>query len=306
VIQDLAASVHQRLLNRARAEGRPFNELLQYFALERFLYRLGRSPYHDQFVLKGALMFTVWQVPVPRPTRDIDLLGRMDRAVPQVVAVIQEICQQPVPEDGLRFVAETVTGERIIEAADYAGVRVRFTAYLGTARVPMQVDVGFGDPITPGPSAIRLPTILDFPAPELQGYSRESTIAEKAQIMVRLGQINSRMKDFFDIWVLATRSGLEGPVLAQAIEATFRQRRTKVPASPAAFSRAFARSPRKQAQWEAFLHRYRLSEGAGVPATLFETIQVIDSFLGPVLQAVSEERRFEKQWPPGGPWISLG
>jgi hypothetical protein len=138
----------------------------------------------------------------------------MDHAVPQVVAVIREICQQPVQEDGLRFVAESVTGERIIEAADYGGVRVRFTAYLGTARVPMQVDVGFGDPITPGPSAVRLPTILDFPSPELQGYSRESTIAEKAQIMVRLGHINSRMKDFFDIWALATRSRFEGPVLA--------------------------------------------------------------------------------------------
>jgi hypothetical protein len=250
-------------------------------------------------------MFTVWQVPVPRPTRYIDLLGRMDHAIPQVVAAIQEICEQPVAGDGLRFAAETVIGERIIEVADYAGVRVRFTAHLGTARVPMQVDVGFGDPITPGPSAIRLPTLLDFPPPELQGYSRESTIAEKAQIMVRLGEINSRMKDFFDIWGLATRSAFEGALLAQAIAATFRQRRTEVPASPAAFSRAFARSPRKQAQWDAFLRRYRLSEGAGVPTTLFEAIQVIDSFLGPVLQAVLENRRFEKEWPPGGPWISL-
>jgi hypothetical protein len=166
--------------------------------------------------------------------------------------------------------------------------------------------VGFGDPITPGPSAVRLPTILDFPPPELQGYSRESTIAEKAQIMVRLGLINSRMKDFFDIWVLATRSGFEGPVLAQAIEATFRQRRTKVLTSPAALSPEFARSPGKQTQWEAFLRRYRLSERASVPSRLSEAIQVIDSFLGPVLQAVSEDRRFEKEWPPGGPWISLG
>jgi hypothetical protein len=306
VTRDLAASVHQRLLNHARAEERPFNELLQYFALERFLYRLGRSPYQDQFVLKGALMFTVWDVPVPRPTRDIDLLGRMDNAVSHVVAAIQEICEQPVPEDGLRFAAETVVGERIIEAADYAGVRVRFTAYLGTARIPMQVDIGFGDPVAPAPSTVRLPTILDFPAPELQGYSRESAIAEKVQIMVRLGEINSRMKDFFDIWLLATRFSFEGAALTQAIRATFRQRRTVVAASPVAFSDAFAHDPEKQAQWAAFLRRYRLEEETGIPPTLYETIQVIASFLRPVLQALADERDFDRQWSPGGPWASPG
>ena len=304
--RDLAASVHQRLLNRARAEGRPFNELLQYFALERFLYRLGCSPYHGQFVLKGALMFTVWEVPVPRPTRDIDLLGQMDNAVSHIVAAIQEICEQPVPEDGLRFAAETVVGERIIEVADYEGVRVRFTADLGTARIPMQVDVGFGDTIPSGPSIVRLPTILDFPAPELQGYSRESAIAEKVQIMVRLGEINSRMKDFFDVWLLATRFNFEGATLMQAIQATFRQRRTAVPESPVALSDAFARNPEKQAQWEAFLRRYRLSEETGIPTTLHETVQVIASFLRPVLQALVEERDFDRRWSPGGPWASPG
>ena len=306
MIQNIAASVHQRLLNRARAERRPFNELLQYFALERFLYRLGCSPYQDQFVLKGALMFTVWDVPVPRPTRDIDLLGRMDNAVPHVVAAIQEICEQPAPEDGLRFAAETVVGERIIEAADYEGVRVRFTAYLGKARIPMQVDIGFGDPVAPAPSTVRLPTILDFPAPELQGYSRESAIAEKVQIMVRLGEINSRMKDFFDIWLLATRFSFEGAALAQAIRATFRQRRTTVPASPVAFSDAFTRNPEKQAQWAAFLRRYRLGEETGIPPKLYETVQVIASFLQPVLQALVDEQGFDRRWSPGGPWTAPG
>ncbi len=306
MIQNIAASVHQRLLNRARAEERPFNELLQYFALERFLYRLGCSPYQDQFVLKGALMFTVWEVPVPRPTRDIDLLGRMDNAVPHVVAAIQEICEQPAPEDGLRFAAETVVGERIIEAADYEGVRVRFTAYLGKARIPMQVDIGFGDLVAPAPSTVRLPTILDFPAPELRGYSRESAIAEKVQIMVRLGEINSRMKDFFDIWLLATRFSFEGVALKRAIRATFRQRRTAVTASPVAFSDAFAREPEKQAQWAAFLRRYRLEGETGIPNTLYETIQVIASFLRPVLQSLVDEREFDRRWSPGGPWASPG
>ncbi len=302
--QNVAASVHQRLLNRARAEGRPFNELLQYFAMERFLYRLGRSPYRDQFVLKGALMFTVWQVPVPRPTHDVDLLGRMDNAVPRVTDAIRDICEESFPEDGLRFAGETVSGERIMEAADYQGVRVRFTAFLGKARIPMQVDVGFGDPVIPGPSLIRLPTMLEFPSPELQGYSPESTIAEKVQIMVRLGEINSRMKDFFDVWLLATRASFEGEILARAIQETFRQRRTAVPASPVALSEAFGRDSDRQMQWAAFLRRYRLSEEAGTPTTLREVIRLIAEFLGPVLEVVSEGRRFDKRWSPGGPWIS--
>lgn len=303
---NVAASVHQRLLNRARTEARPFNELLQYFAMERFLYRLGHSPYRDQFVLKGALMFTVWETPVPRPTRDVDLLGRMDNAIPHVTAGIRDICERSVEEDGLRFAADTVVGERIVEAADYAGVRVRFAAFLGAARIPMQIDVGFGDPVVPGPSLIRLPTILDFPAPELQGYSRESAIAEKVQIMVRLGEINSRMKDFFDVWLLATRTNFQGEILSSAIEATFRQRGTAVPPAPTAFSDAFARDPDRQVQWEAFLRRYRLREEAGIPTTLREAVQLIATFLGPMLEAVSEGRPFKKRWFPGGPWVSSG
>lgn len=302
--QNVAASVHQRLLNRARAEGRPFNELLQYFAMERFLYRLGRSPYRYKFVLKGALMLMVWQDSFPRSTRDVDLLGRMDNAVSHVTSAIQEICGVPVLDDGLRFASETAAGARIIEAADYAGVRVRFTAFLGKARIPMQVDVGFGDPVTPEPSLVRWPTLLDFPAPELQGYSRESTIAEKVQIMVRLGEINSRMKDFFDVWLLAVRASFEGEILASAIQATFRQRGTAIPASPVALSEAFSCDSDRQVQWEAFLRRYRLSEVAETPTTLREAVRLIGEFLGPVLEAVSEGRRFDERWPPGGPWTS--
>jgi hypothetical protein len=302
VTRNVAASVHQRLLNRARAEERPFNELLQYFALERFLYRLGRSPYRDQLVLKGAMMLTAWGGVFPRPTRDIDLLGRMDNAVSHVVSIIQEICEQDAMDDGLHFAAETVSGERIIEIADYEGVRIRFTAYLGSARIPMQVDIGFGDSVVRGPTPIRFPTILDFPPPELQGYSRESTIAEKLQIMVRLGEVNSRMKDFFDIWLLATRFHFEGAVLAQAIGETFRTRRTAIPHSPVAFSDAFAQDPDRQVQWEAFLRRYRLQGSMSAPATLYGAVQVIVAFLQPVIQALAEGKPFDRTWSPGGPW----
>jgi hypothetical protein len=298
--QNIAASVRQRLLNHARAEGRPFNEVLQYFALERFLYRLGRSPHRHQFVLKGALMFTVWRSPFPRPTRDIDLLGRLDNTVEHVVAAIQAICQEPVLEDGLHFAAESVLGERIIEAANYEGVRVRFTAYLGTARIPMQIDVGFGDPLVPGPSLVRLPTILDFPPPELQGYSRESAIAEKLQVMVYLGEVNSRMKDFYDIWLLATHFDFDGSILARAIRETFRWRQTTLPLTPVAFSDAFAQDREKQAQWVAFIRRHRLEE---TPVTLYEAIQVIAAFLQPVIQALSEGQHFDRRWSPGSPWV---
>jgi len=298
--QNVAASVRQRLLNHARAGGRPFNEVLQYFALERFLYRLGRSPYRHQFVLKGALMFTVWQSPLPRPTRDIDLLGRLDNSVEHVVSTIQVICQEPAPEDGLRFAAESVLGQRIIETANYEGVRVRFTAYLGTARIPMQIDIDFGDPLVPGPSLVRLPTILDFPPPEVQGYSRESAIAEKLQAMVYLGEVNSRMKDFYDVWLLATHFDFDGSILTQAIHETFRWRQTTLPRTPVAFTDAFAQDHEKQAHWEAFMGRHRLED---TPATLHEAIQVVAAFLQPVIQALSEGQRFDRRWPPGGPWV---
>jgi hypothetical protein len=299
--RNMAASVRQRLLNYARAEGRPFNEVLQYFALERFLYRLGRSPQRGQFVLKGAWMFTVWQSPFSRPTRDVDLLGRINNSVEQVVSAIQAICQEPVDEeDGLRFDVESIIGERIIEAANYAGVRVRFTAYLGTARIPMQIDVGFGDPLVPGPSSVQLPTILDFPPPELQGYSRESAIAEKLQSMVYLGEINSRMKDFYDIWLLVTNFDFDGAVLAQAIRETFHWRQTTLLTNPVAFSDGFSRDSEKQAQWAAFLRRLRLEDA---PATLREAVQTIAAFLQPVLQALSEGQRFDRRWSAGGPWV---
>jgi len=298
--RNVTASVHQRLLNHARAEGRPFNEVLQYFALERFLYRLGRSPYRRQFVLKGALMFTAWQSPFSRPTRDIDLLGYLDNSVERAVSAIQAVCQEPVPGDGLRFDAESVAGERTIEAANYEGVRVRFLAYLGNARIPMQIDIGFGDAVVPGPSLVRLPSILDFPPPELQGYSRESIIAEKLQAMVYLGAINSRMKDFYDIWLLATCFDFEGTILARAISETFHRRRTAFPTAPVAFSDTFAQDREKQAQWVAFIRRHHIGDS---PTTLHEAVQLIAAFLQPAIHALSAGQPFSRHGPPGGPWI---
>ena len=305
-MRDMAASVHQRLLNIARAEGRPFNELLQYFALERFLYRLGRSPHRHQYVLKGALMLAAWDLPSPRPTRDIDLLGYLDNTVDNVVSAIKVICHEPAPDDGLQFAAETVVGERITEAAEYEGVRIRLTAHLGTARIPMRIDVGFGDPLVPGPALVSLPTLLPFPRPELRGYSRESMIAEKLHAMVYLGEVNSRMKDFYDVWLLATRFEFDGPQLSQAIRETFQARQTDIPLSPpVAFTDRFARNPEKVSQWRAFVRRHRLDQGSLKPSpSLTDAVQVIARFLHPVLRALTQAQTFHQHWSPAARWES--
>jgi hypothetical protein len=165
----------------------------------------------------------------------------------------------------------------------------------------MQIDVGFGDILVPGPTPVRLPIILDFPPPEVQGYSRESTIAEKFQAMVYLDEVNSRMKDFYDVWFLATRFDFDGSILTRAIRETFHQRETTLPVTPVAFSKAFAQDEKKQTQWVAFIHRNQLEN---TPATLVETIHVIATFLQPAVHALSEGSRFDREWSPGGPWLS--
>jgi hypothetical protein len=205
-----------------------------------------------------------------------------------------------VPEDGLQFDVERIRGERIIEAANYSGVRVRFTAHLGTARVPVQIDVGFGDPLIPGPSPVQMPTILDLPAPELLGYSRESTIAEKVQAMIYLGEMNSRMKDFYDVWSLATRFDFDGPTLAQAIRETCRWRQTPLSSNLVAFGDRFTRDEERQAQWRAFIRRLLLEDA---PNTLHEAVKTIAAFIQPTIQALVEIRHFDQRWPPGGPWM---
>lgn len=178
-------------------------------------------------------------------------------------------------------------------------MRVRLFAYLGTARIRLQVDVGFGDALVPGPVKVCLPTVLDFPSPEVQGYTRESAIAEKYQAIVYLGVVNSRMKDFYDIWSLATRFAFDGLILAQAVQATFRQRQTALQASPAAFTTAFTDDPNRQAQWAAFIRRHSFDQ---TPPSLRETVQVIAALLHPVTIALIKEQVFDQHWLPGGPW----
>ncbi len=267
--------------------------------MERFLFRLSRSPHDAKFVLKGALMLASWDISLTRPTKDIDLLGRVANDVDGIVAVVQEVCRQEVEPDGLEFDAASVSGERIAEEAEYQGVRVRFRGNLGTARVSMQIDVGFGDVVIPGPIMADYPTILDLPAPRIRGYTRESVVAEKFHTMVRRGLLNSRMRDFFDVWVLARRFDFEGGALAAAVRTTFAQRGLEVDPRPVALTQEFAADGAKAAQWRGFLRKSRLEMA---PADLAAVVAAITDFLGPVAEALHDRRDFERRWQAPGPW----
>ncbi len=299
-VMNIVASVRERLLNRARDSGRPFGELLQYYAMERFLYRLSRTPDADEFVLKGALMFAVWQAPLSRPTMDIDLLGRTDNSIDTIVRITKDACLQGVEPDGLEFDEASVEGQRITEAADYEGVRVRFRGVLGTARIVMQLDVGFGDVVIPRAKLEEYPTILPgLPAPRIRGYSRESTIAEKFEAMVKLGILNSRMKDFFDIWFLSREFDFDGQILAAAITKTFTVRGAEIPSHPARLTGALAEDASKTVQWRGFTRRSRLEV---IPGDFGEVMAAILAFLGPVAESLANARSFQGTWEAPGPW----
>lgn len=299
-VKDVAASVRQRLLDNAKATDRPFQEVLQYFAMERFLYRLAQSPHADKFVLKGALMFTVWGAPASRPTRDIDFLARTENTAEAVVPIVRSICAQAVEPDGLVFDAGTVEGKVIKEDADYEGVRVTFLATLQNARVHMQLDLGYGDVVVPGPQAADYPTILDYPAPHLRGYTRETVVAEKFEAMVKLGQLNSRLKDFYDLWLLSRQFDFDGATLAEAIGKTFANRKTPIPEEVLALTAAFADDAAKQTQWKAFMKKSRLDNA---PADLHGVIESLVGFLGPVAGAVRQAAAFSQSWNGPGPWM---
>lgn len=297
--KNVGASVHQRLKNASKESGRSFNDLVQYYALERWLYRLSQSRHQNLFILKGALMLVAWRAPVLRATRDIDLLARTSNDLEAIKSTVSEICQTEVEEDGVVFDLESVTTIRIAEDADYEGVRATFTGRLATIRLAMQIDMGFSDVVTPGPVEISYPAILDYPAPVLRAYNRETAIAEKFEAMISLGRLNSRMKDFFDVWMLAQTSDFHGAALSAAILATFRKRGTEFPATPQVFEEGFAFDPSKQSQWAGFLKRMRPSEA---PAAFPETLASIRLFLEPIHLSLRSGAAFDKTWKRLGPW----
>ncbi len=301
-VTNVPASVHARLLNQARTANRPYQELLQYYAMERFLYRLSKSPHRSRFVLKGALMLHVWNAPLARTTKDVDLLGRGDSSLDTVERLIRDVCSIDVEPDGMMFDPVTVNAKRLKEDAEYEGVRVRFIGLLARSRVTMQIDIGFGDVVTPGAETITYPTLLDFPAAELSGYPRETVVAEKFQAMVYLGTANSRMKDFYDVWLLANQFSFDGPMLAKAIAATFANRNTAIDVTPIAFSVEFTEQASTLVQWTAFRKRVETP----MPDRLADVIVVHSTFLVPVARSCSAGVSFDQHWAPEGPWAAIG
>jgi len=281
--KNISESVRQRLLNRAKQENRSFNELLQYYAMERFLYRFSVSEYVDNFILKGVLMLRVWNSPEIRPTMDIDMLGRIDNEVSNIERIIREIIDVEVDDDGLIFDAGSIKTEQITEDAQYKGLRVNFNGLLGNAKVYIQIDIGFGDIVYPHPETGFLPTVLDNPSPELMCYSRESAIAEKFHAMVKIGMLNSRMKDFYDIWLLSRHYKFETEELAKAIAATFLNKETAIDDNITAFGKDF--TDLKQTMWQAFRKRLKLKN---VPENFTEIVSEIEKFLMPAIKIARE------------------
>jgi len=299
-IHNLGHSVHDRLLNLAHRDQQPYDLVLVRYALERLLYRLSCSEYHSRFVLKGAFLFAAWREAALRPTRDMDLLGYGSPDVPTLVDVFKALCALDVPDDGLEFLATSVRGEDIREGNVYHGVRIRLTTRLVSALIPLQVDIGFGDAITPPAEELDFPTLLDFPAPRVLAYPKPVVVAEKFEALVTLGLANSRMKDFYDLWMLAQHSSFDGEVLRQALQATFDRRQSPVPTdTPLALTPFFATDRVKQTQWAAFLRKSRLPAPG---LTLDSLIPILRAFLLPPAQAAAQGLAYPATWTPGGPW----
>lgn len=298
--RNLAQSVHHRLLNRAREQGEDFNLVLIRYALERFLYRLGRSRHKDRFILKGAMLFAAWTDQPHRPTRDLDLLGIGDSSDVALRQVFSEIVCTPVEPDGLEFDEGSISISEIREAQDYPGKRIGLRVRLGNARLDLQIDVGFGDAVTPEPVEIDFPALLDSPSPRIRAYPCETVIAEKLQALVAFGIAISRMKDFYDIWTLSKQFPFDGASLSAAIRATFERRSTPIPEGvPTALTDEFAADRTKEVQWTGFLRRSALSEAS---SSLSSVVKDLREFLLEPLHAAAWNEPLAKSWKPDGPW----
>ncbi|MEY4565076.1 MAG: hypothetical protein RLY14_46 [Planctomycetota bacterium] len=299
--RDISASVRARLMTVAKFNNEAFDLVLVRFAIERLLYRLSRSPYREQFVVKGAMMFQVWSKLSHRPTRDLDLLGTGEPTIERMIGVFRDLCTQEPKEDGIVFMADTIAASKIKEDQVYEGIRMRFDAKLGSARIPIQVDIGFGDAITPNSVLTDFPTVLDLPAPKLQSYPRETVVAEKFQAMVMLGIANSRMKDFFDLFILCTEFDFDGEVICQAIKATFDRRKTAIPNSyPLALTAEFSEDKQKLTQWIAFLRKSNL-DGRNLDLTQV-TLRLADFLMPPAIAAL-QGIAFSRFWQASVGWV---
>lgn len=272
--KNISASVRQRLLNLRQDAGVDYNALLTQYAIERFLYRLSKSELAGRFVLKGAMLFRVWSGSPYRPTKDLDLLGHGEATTDAVADAMRQVIDTPVEDDGLSFDADSMTAAGIREEQEYGGIRVRLVAMLGTARIPMQIDVGFGDVMTPEATVHTYPTLLGMAAPRLRMYPPETVVAEKLQAAVVLGMTNSRMKDYYDLLVIFRTCRLADEVVAKAIAATFSRRQTALPPDlPPGLSDGFGRDPAAKRLWREFLRRLQIDDASDDFSEVVATIR---------------------------------
>lgn len=298
--KNIPVSIRNRLLNLAREQKIEFGNLLVHYAIERILFRMTISEHADQFYLKGATLFSVWSQQPHRPTQDIDFLAHGNASPDVMRAVFLDIMKIQCPLDGLTFNEASLKIDQIKEGQQYEGLRVTFTANLTMAVIPIQIDLGFGDAVSPGPIEVSVPTLLDMEPPVILSYPRETVVAEKFETMVKLGIANSRMKDFFDLDFLADNFAFEGGHLTAAMLATFTRRRTEIPGNtPLALSPEFYRNGEKQNQWKAFLRKTKLS----IDRLELEMIcRRLDDFLMPPCLAANKGIVLNKVWSPADGW----
>lgn len=284
----------------SRTSKEPFQLVITRYALDRLLYRLSSSAFKDRFVLKGALLFTHWTGQVHRPTRDLDLLGIRKFERPELDSVFVDLCNMEM-QDGLVFQADTIKVEPIREDQLYGGERVTLKAKLGSAVIPLQVDIGFGDVVTPEAEIVEMPTLLGMLPAKLRAYSKETVIAEKVHAMAVLGLSNSRMKDYFDVWYLSRHFPFEGAILVKALSATFKRRTTEIlDATPTGLTTTFTDDPDKQKQWRAFVAR---SVPEHETMKLSDVVSSLREFLVGPLDSARTKSPFTKHWGSGNAWI---
>ena len=299
---NMAASVHDRLLNGSRARGEDFQFILQRYAAERFLFRLGESKYRDQYVLKGAMLFALWGGSIYRPTRDLDFTGYGENEAEAVVACFREICDLAVSDDGLQFNGSTLTAEPIRDNAEYNGLRVRFQTKLGSARIPMQIDIGFGNAIEPQPCEVKYPTLLNGASPRIRAYPPEAVVAEKLHALVVLGEANTRMKDLYDLYVIASQFDFDGVTSRERSERHFSEDVPSIGAGlPVGLATRFFNDEDRSAKWRSYCDRNTLP---GAPRDLRQVGERLGLFLSPVWSALAGHSPTPRRWPAGGPWKS--
>lgn len=297
---NLPASVRARLKNKVDEIGLDFNQVLQYYAMERFLYRLSKTKWAACLIVKGAAMLRVWDGAVARPTRDIDFLGRMENSPEAVAAMVRE-CLAVESADGLEF-SPDVAVEPITIEDRYPGARALMETRLAGARIRLQLDIGVADIAVPEPGWVDYPTLLDMDAPHILAYQPATAVAEKFETMISKGLLNSRVKDYYDIWMLSRSVSFDGIELTDSIAATFGQRGTKVPSSrPPVLSGEYSQRLETMAQWTAFVRRLGVS-GIEAPESITDVVDVISMFIMPPAIAAAAGQPFSLKWVPGEGW----